>query len=167
MTGWEIVGKPGIDRTGKYSASGRTGCAVTAKDFLLSAPIPVQSGQCYRLVFSKGQTPPSRGGCFCSWTGKTKINRTFISCYLSGCRTFCAALAAVNTIVTAPLGANMQWPVLAQPTEKSGWTIILSRRSRKTANRCSLLLPIRSRPLPSNLVALRSHGTPVAAPKVV
>jgi hypothetical protein len=49
LPGWQMVGKPGFDRTSKFSAGGRTACAVTAKDFLLSAPVPVESGQCYRL----------------------------------------------------------------------------------------------------------------------
>jgi hypothetical protein len=49
LPGWKIVGRPRIDRTGKYSASASAACAVTAGDFLLSAPVPVESGQCYRL----------------------------------------------------------------------------------------------------------------------
>ncbi|HET6888135.1 MAG TPA: hypothetical protein VFH87_09455 [Candidatus Udaeobacter sp.] len=47
--GWQLVGKPTIDHTGKYSAGGNAAYNVTGKDFLLSAPIPVDSGQCYRL----------------------------------------------------------------------------------------------------------------------
>lgn len=53
VTGWALVGKPTIDRTGKYSAGGRTGCAVTSKDFLSSVPVPVDPGQCYRLSVRK------------------------------------------------------------------------------------------------------------------
>jgi hypothetical protein len=49
LPGWKIVGKPRIDRTGKYSGGGRTGCGVTERDFLLSAPVAVEPGQCYRL----------------------------------------------------------------------------------------------------------------------
>ena len=49
VQGWKIVGKPRIDRTGKYSASARGACAVTERDFLLSAPVPVEAGHCYRL----------------------------------------------------------------------------------------------------------------------
>lgn len=49
LSGWKIVGKPRIDRTGKYAGGGRTGCRVTERDFLLSAPIAVEPGQCYRL----------------------------------------------------------------------------------------------------------------------
>ena len=47
--GWQLVGKPTIDHTGKYAAGGNAAYNVTGKDFLLSAPIPVDSGQCYRL----------------------------------------------------------------------------------------------------------------------
>ena len=50
LPGWKMVGKPKIDWTSKFSAGGRAACAVTAKDFLLSAPVPVESGQCYRLT---------------------------------------------------------------------------------------------------------------------
>jgi hypothetical protein len=49
VPGWELVGKPTIDRTSKKSAGGRAACAVTDRDFLLSAPVAVESGQCYRL----------------------------------------------------------------------------------------------------------------------
>jgi hypothetical protein len=50
LPGWTMVGKPTIDRTSKYAYGGRTGCAVTEKDFLVSAPVPVESTQCYRLA---------------------------------------------------------------------------------------------------------------------
>ncbi len=49
IPGWKAVGKPTIDRTGKHSAGGRAACAVTPKNFLLSTPVPVEAGQCYRL----------------------------------------------------------------------------------------------------------------------
>jgi hypothetical protein len=49
IPGWKPVGKPTIDRTGKYSSGGRAACAVTPKNFLLSTPVPVKAGQCYRL----------------------------------------------------------------------------------------------------------------------
>jgi len=49
LPGWEIVGKPRIDRTGNFSFGGRTAYAVTSKDFLLSLPVSVEPGQCYRL----------------------------------------------------------------------------------------------------------------------
>jgi hypothetical protein len=61
LPGWNMVGKPKIDRTGKYSGGGRTGCAVTQKDFLLSAPVPVESGQCYRLTVRE-RADSSKGG---------------------------------------------------------------------------------------------------------
>jgi hypothetical protein len=47
--GWKIVGEPAFDQTSKYSVGGRTACRVTAKDFLVSQPVPVESGRCYRL----------------------------------------------------------------------------------------------------------------------
>lgn len=49
IPGWKPVGKPTIDRTAKYSSGGRAACAVTPKNFLLSTPVPVKAGQCYRL----------------------------------------------------------------------------------------------------------------------
>jgi hypothetical protein len=49
LAGWKAVGKPKLDRTGKYSFGGRTGCRVTEKDFLWSAPVPIEPGDCYRL----------------------------------------------------------------------------------------------------------------------
>lgn len=49
LPGWEVVGRPLIDRTGKQSYSGRIACAVTPKAFLISEPVGVDAGQCYRL----------------------------------------------------------------------------------------------------------------------
>jgi hypothetical protein len=49
LPGWNTIGRPTIDRTGKASWGGRAACAVTARDFLVSAPVPVEAGQCYRL----------------------------------------------------------------------------------------------------------------------
>jgi hypothetical protein len=49
LPGWKMAGKPTVDRTSKYSYGGRTGCRVTAKDFLFSQPVRVDSGRCYRL----------------------------------------------------------------------------------------------------------------------
>jgi hypothetical protein len=49
IPGWKAVGKPIIDRTSKYSAGGRAASGVTEKDFLLSTPVSVEAGQCYRL----------------------------------------------------------------------------------------------------------------------
>src|SRR5262249_971191 len=49
LPGWKTVGKPRLDRTGKYSAGGRAGFCVTDKDLLFSLPVPVEAGDCYRL----------------------------------------------------------------------------------------------------------------------
>ena len=49
LPGWKMAGKPTVDRTSNYSSGGRTGCRVTAKDFLFSQPVPVESGRCYQL----------------------------------------------------------------------------------------------------------------------
>jgi hypothetical protein len=59
LPGWKIVGKPTVDQTSKYSAGGRTGCCVTTKDFLFSQPVPVESGQCYRLSIRERAGSPS------------------------------------------------------------------------------------------------------------
>ena len=50
LPGWQLVGKSEVDRTGKHSVGGRAACAVTAKDVLLSEPVPVEEDQCYRLA---------------------------------------------------------------------------------------------------------------------
>ncbi|HTE91328.1 MAG TPA: hypothetical protein VK639_20420 [Terriglobales bacterium] len=49
LSGWDVVGRPNIERTGKHSYSGKTACVVTSKDFLISKPAGVEAGQCYRL----------------------------------------------------------------------------------------------------------------------
>jgi hypothetical protein len=49
IPGWEAVGKPRIDRTGKQSHSVNAACAVTPRDFLISEPGAVEAGQYYRL----------------------------------------------------------------------------------------------------------------------
>ena len=49
LPGWKTAAKPRIDETSKYSVGGRTGYCLAANDFLLSAPAPIESGQCYRL----------------------------------------------------------------------------------------------------------------------
>lgn len=50
LPGWEIIGKPIIDRTGMNAYSGNTACAVTPSDFLVSAPVAVEPGRCYRMT---------------------------------------------------------------------------------------------------------------------
>jgi len=49
LPGWETVARPVIDRTGKRSYSARAACGVTPKDFLISKPVAVEAGQCYRM----------------------------------------------------------------------------------------------------------------------
>src|SRR6202030_2736766 len=51
-----------------------TACAVTSKDFLLSAPVPVGAGQCYRLSVHQ-KTGSSKLGTLLiqlDWKGKDK-----------------------------------------------------------------------------------------------
>ena len=74
VTGWEIVGKPAIDRTGNHSAGGRAACAVTANDFLLSAPVPVEPGQCYRLSVQQRANSSKAGGLLLQLDWKDKNN---------------------------------------------------------------------------------------------
>jgi hypothetical protein len=50
LPGWKMVGKPRIDRVGKHSRGGRAACVLSAKDVLLSEPVAVESGQCYRFT---------------------------------------------------------------------------------------------------------------------
>jgi hypothetical protein len=49
LPGWKTVGKPRIDRTSNYSVGGRTGCRVTSKDLLVSQPVSIEPGRCYRF----------------------------------------------------------------------------------------------------------------------
>jgi len=58
LPGWNLVGKPELDRTGKHCVGGRAACAVTARDFLLSEPVPVEEGQCYRLNVRENSDSP-------------------------------------------------------------------------------------------------------------
>jgi len=54
LEGWTRVGHPKIDRTGNEAHSGSSSCSVTASDYLVSNPIPTESGRCYLLeVFSR------------------------------------------------------------------------------------------------------------------
>jgi hypothetical protein len=119
VTGWEMVGKTGIDRTGRYSASGRTGCAVTAKDFLLSAPVPVQSGQCYRLSVQQraDSSKPGRLLLQLDWKDENKqdLHLPAISPV--------AALSPrhwqqSNMIVTAPAGSKYAVARVSSANEK-------------------------------------------------
>ncbi|HJW39309.1 MAG TPA: hypothetical protein VJ420_11900 [Candidatus Udaeobacter sp.] len=74
LPGWKIVGKPKVDRTGEYCGGGRAACAVTGKDFLLSVPVPVESGQCYRLTVRE-RADSSKGGKLLlqlDWQGENK-----------------------------------------------------------------------------------------------
>jgi hypothetical protein len=75
VPGWKVVGKPGIDRTGKYSAGGNAAYAVTAKDFLLSAPVPVEPGQCYRLSARQKATSSKLGKLRLQLDWKDEYNR--------------------------------------------------------------------------------------------
>lgn len=62
LPGWKTVGKPIVDRTGKYSVGGRTGCRLTVKDSLVSQPVPIEPGRCYR--FSMRDRAESKSAIF-------------------------------------------------------------------------------------------------------
>jgi hypothetical protein len=54
IQGWTRVGHPIIDRSGNEAHGGSGSCSVTASDYLVSNPIPVESGHCYLLqLFSR------------------------------------------------------------------------------------------------------------------
>jgi hypothetical protein len=54
IQGWTRVGHPIIDRSGKEAHGGSSSCSVTASDYLVSNPIPIESGSCYLLqLFSR------------------------------------------------------------------------------------------------------------------
>jgi hypothetical protein len=74
LPGWEIVGKPNIDRTGKHSDSGRVIGAVTPKDFLVSQPVIIEAGQCYQLSVRQRATSSKSGTLRLqlTWKGEDK-----------------------------------------------------------------------------------------------
>jgi hypothetical protein len=49
IQGWTPVGHPIIDRSGTKGHTGNSSCLVTASDYLVSDPVPVESGKCYLL----------------------------------------------------------------------------------------------------------------------
>jgi hypothetical protein len=51
IQGWTRVGQPKIDRSGNNAHDGGGSCSVTASDYLVSDPIPIESGQCYLIEF--------------------------------------------------------------------------------------------------------------------
>jgi hypothetical protein len=61
LPGWETVGKLEIDRTGKHSFSADAACAVTPKNLLVSQPVIVEAGQCYRMSVRFRSDPPKLG----------------------------------------------------------------------------------------------------------
>src|SRR5947207_1529538 len=61
LPGWQIIGRPNIDRTGKYSLSADAACAITPKNFLVSQPVIIEAGQCYRTSVRFRSDPPKLG----------------------------------------------------------------------------------------------------------
>ena len=61
LPGWQMIGKRNIDRTGKHSLSADAACAITPKNFLVSEPVIVEAGQCYRLSVQFRSDPPKLG----------------------------------------------------------------------------------------------------------
>lgn len=61
LPGWKILGKPKLDRTSKYSFGGRAACALTGRDFLVSTPVRVEPGECYRLGVRDRANSSKRG----------------------------------------------------------------------------------------------------------
>jgi len=61
LLGWEIIGKPNIDRTGKHSFSADAAYAVTPKDLLVSEPVSLEPGKCYRMSVRFRSDPPKLG----------------------------------------------------------------------------------------------------------
>jgi hypothetical protein len=47
IQGWTRVGHPIIGRSGNEAHGGSSSCLVTASDYLVSNPIPIESGRCY------------------------------------------------------------------------------------------------------------------------
>jgi hypothetical protein len=74
LSGWQKVGSPRIDRTSNFSAGGRTACAVTQSDFLLSTRVPVEAGQCYRLTVLQRGNPPKSGALHLQLDWKSEDN---------------------------------------------------------------------------------------------
>jgi hypothetical protein len=49
IQGWTLVGHPRIGRSGTKAHNGSNSCCVTTSDYLVSNPIPIESGRCYLL----------------------------------------------------------------------------------------------------------------------
>jgi hypothetical protein len=121
LPGWKTVGKPIVDRTGKYSAGGRTGCRLTVKDSLVSQPVPIEPGRCYR--FSMRDRAESKSAIFVTqlhW--KDENNKDVGVSSSSRVRAFPAQRrwAQQSMIVRAPEGAKSV-VLRAQPTEGQVW----------------------------------------------
>ena len=71
LPGWKTVGKPRIDRTSNYSVGGRTGCRVTSKDLLVSQPVSIEPGRCYRFSMrDRADSKPATLIMQLHWKGK-------------------------------------------------------------------------------------------------
>jgi hypothetical protein len=95
LLGWEIIGKPNIDRTGKHSFSADAAYAVTPKDLLVSEPVSLEPGKCYRMSVRFRSDPPKLGTLRLrlKWSdGKERGLTRPSHCHYGG--TFCTAMAA-------------------------------------------------------------------------
>jgi hypothetical protein len=121
LPGWEMVGKPKIDRTSKLAAGGRSACAVTEKDFVLSAPVPVEPGQCYRLTVREkaNSSKPGTLRLQLDWKGEGKQNVDGPTSAISDARSARQWLEAI-LIARAPIGSK-QAVVQARATDGRVW----------------------------------------------
>lgn len=62
--GWEMVGSPQLDLSGKGSCEGRAALGVDGGSAYLSPPIPIEPGGAYRLRIRARMTPPRTEGRF-------------------------------------------------------------------------------------------------------
>ncbi len=74
LSGWGIIGKPIIERKGNHSYNDAAACAVTPRDFLISDPVAVEAGQCYRLSVRQRSSSSKLGTLRLQlkWKGKDK-----------------------------------------------------------------------------------------------
>jgi len=164
--GWQLVGKPTIDHTGKYSAGGNAAYNVTGKDFLLSAPIPVDSGQCYRLS-ARQMANSSKPGTLrlqVDWKDEHKRDLRVPTIVADDVRSI--GRSRVWWFERRPEAGTLS-STQRQPPERSGLMIIPLRRFLVIANRYSLLPRIRFRYQLDNQDVRLSHGMSVATPKLV
>ena len=127
LPGWEVVGRPLIDRTGKQSYSGKIACAVTPKDFLISEPAGVDAGQCYRLS-ARQRSKSSKLGTLrlqLNWKGEDK-------------RDLSPSTVAFTDVPSAPQWQESSMIIRAPSGSKYATVCAVAASGRVWVDNCSL-----------------------------